>query len=88
MKKQTSVIHDNLGGVFDCSCVVDVTMDGTTVGMEFPQLARDDDNVGPMAYVSMDGTRLKVSLTDRDDVQVSFAWDERGNRWVQEENER
>ena len=42
--------------------------------------------MGPSAYVSMDGTKLKVSLTDRDDVQISFTWDEKGNRWIQLDN--
>jgi hypothetical protein len=83
MKRESYTIHDNKGCVLDCACVVDVTSDGQTASFEFPQLAQENDNMGPSVYVSMDGTRLKVSLTDRDDVQVSFKWDEKGNRWIQ-----
>lgn len=86
MKTESYTIHDNRGFVLDCACVVDFQCDGETASFEFPQLAQENDNIGPSVYVSMYGTKLKITLTDRDDVQVSFTWDEKGNRWIQWDN--
>ena len=83
MKTENYTIHDNKGCVLDCACIVDFQCDGETASFEFPQLAQENDNISPSVYVSMDGTKLKVSLTDRDDVQVAFTWCEKGNRWIQ-----
>lgn len=83
MKQGSYSLHSNPGGTFDCECTVDVMADGETVSMEFPQLTKPDDNIGPSVYACMDGTALKVVLTDRDDVQVAFVWMERAGRWVE-----
>lgn len=64
-----------------CACTVGVECDGETIAFRFPQLERDDDNVGPMVYACVNGTTLHVVFCDRDDTQIDLAWSEEENTW-------
>lgn len=86
MIKAKDTIHDQPGKVFDCSCGVEMSCDGETASLVFSQLAKDDDNMGPMVYASMRGTKLTISLCDRDDVAHCFVWDEGCDKWREEKN--
>ena len=81
MKQGEYTIHANKGKVFDCACVVGVECDGETIAFRFPQIEQEGDNVGPMVYACMNGTRLHVKLCGREDVDVDFAWDEGEGVW-------
>jgi len=83
MELTRQTIHDRPGNVFDCSCVIGVECDGETLALRFPQIERPDDNLSPMVYVCMNGTKLTVRLCDRDDVEWGFEWAEDGDRWIQ-----
>lgn len=74
-------IHANPGKVFDCVCKVGVECDEETIALRFPQIDRDDDNIGPMVYAYMLGTELRVTLCNREDADIEFAWDEGSNVW-------
>lgn len=81
MKQGEYEIHANPGKVFDCACKVGVECDGETIAMRFPQIDRDDDNIGPMVYAHMRGTELRVTLADRENADIEFAWDEGAGVW-------
>lgn len=81
MKIGEYTIKSNPNNVLNCACVVGVECDGETIAFRFPQLERDDDNVGPMVYACIDGTTLRVSFCDRDDTQVDLTWSEEENTW-------
>ena len=82
MKKDTYQIRENPpGNVLNCECAVDVTADGETVGLEFPQLGTPEDNIGPMVDVCVHGAKLVVRLTGREDSEWGFAWDEKEGTW-------
>jgi hypothetical protein len=81
MKQGEYEIHANPGKVFDCACKVGVECDGETIALRFPQIERDDDNIGPMVYAHMRGTELRVTLCNREDADIEFAWDESSNVW-------
>ena len=74
-------ISANPGKVFDCACEVNVECDGETIALRFPQIDRDDDNLGPLVYAHMRGTELRVTLADREDAHIEFAWSEDANVW-------
>jgi len=76
-------ISDSPGDALDCAAVVEVSADAETVGLKFPQITSEHDNIGPMVYVCVNGTELTVRLTDRDDVVWGFAWCEADGRWLQ-----
>ena len=81
MKQGEYEIHANLGKVLDCACRVGVECDGETIALRFPQLEREDDNIGPMVYAHIRGTELRVTLGDRENADTEFAWDERAGIW-------
>ena len=81
MKQEEYEIHANPGKVFDCACKVGVECDGETIALRFPQIDRDDDNIGPMVYAHMRGTELRVTLADRENADIEFAWDEGAGVW-------
>ena len=81
MKQEEYEIHANPGKVFDCACKVGVECDGETIALRFPQIDRDDDNIGPMVYAHMRGTELRVTLADRENADIEFAWDEVAGVW-------
>ena len=81
MKQGEYEIHANPGKVFDCACKVGVECDGETIALRFPQIDRDDDNIGPMVYAHMRGTELRVTLADRENADIEFAWDEGAGVW-------
>jgi len=81
MKIGEGTIHANRGKVLDCACVVGVECDGETMALRFPAIERDDDNIGPMVYAHLRGTELHVTICDRDESDIEFAWDETDGKW-------
>ena len=81
MKQGEYEIHANPGMVFDCICQVGVEFDGETIALRFPQIDREDDNIGPMVYAHMMGTELRLTLCDRETSDIEFVWDEGLNTW-------
>lgn len=81
MKIAEGTIHANLGKVLDCTMLVGVECDGETIALRFPAIERADDNIGPMVYAHIRGTELRVTLCDRDDADIVFAWDEDKGKW-------
>jgi hypothetical protein len=81
VKRETYTIHDQPGKIFDCSAVVEVHCDGETLALEFPQLRQELDNINPMVWASMKGTRLTITLSNRDDTEWVLGWCEESSRW-------
>ena len=81
MKIGEGTIHANPGKVLDCSMLVGVECDGETIALRFPAIERVDDNIGPMVYAHLRGTELRVTLCDREDADIEFAWDEGEGKW-------
>lgn len=81
MKIGEGTIHANQGKVLDCTMLVEVECDGETIALRFPAIERDDDNVGPMVYARLRGTELRVTICDRVDSDIEYAWDECTGKW-------
>lgn len=81
MKIGEGTIHANPGKVLDCAMLVGVECDGETIALRFPAIERADDNIGPMVYAHLRGTELRVTLCDREDADIEFAWDESDGKW-------
>lgn len=81
MKIAEGTIHANPGNVLDCAMLVGVECDSETIALRFPAIERDDDKIGPMVYAHLRGTELRVTLCDREDADIEFAWDESDGKW-------
>jgi hypothetical protein len=86
MKLAHDTIHSNPGNVLDCTLLVCVECDGETFAMRFPAIERPDDSIGPFVYAHLRGTELHVTLCERNDTAVEFAWNEHTGRWHEVDN--